>query len=72
MVDEGRGRTTSILKYHNYSENYNKKTDEYFSIILFAMGRLYSKNFAKHGYLPRGVTGPRPFFGNIFCGMNVD
>ena len=38
---EGLGRATPILKYLNYSENHYKKTDEYFSIILFAMRRLY-------------------------------
>ena len=52
---------TPILKYLNNSENYYKKKDEYFSIILFAMCRLYIVNivqniflnFAKHGYPPR-------------------
>ena len=34
---KGRVRATPILKYLNYSENYYKKTDEYFSIIIFAM-----------------------------------
>ena len=34
---KGCGRATPILKYLNYSENYHKKTDEYFSIILFEM-----------------------------------
>ena len=37
---EGCGRAKPILKCLDYSENYYKKTDEYFSIILFAVSRL--------------------------------
>ena len=37
---ERRGRATPVLKYFNYSENYYKKTNEYFSVIIFAMSRL--------------------------------
>ena len=37
---EGCGRATPILKYLKYPENYYKKTDEYFFIIIFAMSRL--------------------------------
>ena len=36
---------TPILKYLDYSEKYYKKTDEYFSIIIFAGPRQFFVNF---------------------------
>ena len=59
---EGRGRATPILKYINYSENYYKKTDEYFSIIIFAKVQNIFEYFAKHGYPPRRACQGHAYF----------